>query len=107
MAQIFESDKHLDILTKKFLNSLDSAIIKCFRKVRKTKGKPAKIVDLYSRRAILKEHIGNNHDEEIHNIESQIADEACNIIQAETNGLDSETGGYNPGHMWRLKDKNA
>ena len=35
MAQIFESDKHLDLLTKKFLNSLNGAVIKCLKKVRK------------------------------------------------------------------------
>ena len=30
MARIFNSDKHLDILTKKFLKRLDGAVIECF-----------------------------------------------------------------------------
>ena len=46
-----------------------------------------------------------NHESQIADIERQIADEACSIISDETNGLESETGGYNPGHLWRLKNK--
>ena len=49
--------------------------------------------------------MGADHERKLCNIENQIADEACQIIQEETEGLDSETGGYNPGHLWKLKDK--
>ena len=51
------------------------------------------------------EHMCNNDEEKICNIENQIANEACAIVQEETRGLDSETGGYNPAHLWKLKNK--
>ena len=105
MAKIFDSDKHVDILAKKLLNAINGAIVKCFRKIRSTKSRSARLVELYSERTKLNEHIGKNHESQIADIERQIADEACDIISDETNGLESESGGYNPGHLWRLKDK--
>ena len=105
MAKIFDSEKHIDILTKKFLNSVNGAIIKCFRKIRSTTSRSARLVELYSERTRLTEHMETNHEAQIADIEKQIADEACDIISDETVGLDSESGGYNPGHLWRLKDK--
>ena len=34
MAHIFNSKKHIDVLTKKFLKRLDGAIKKCFNKIK-------------------------------------------------------------------------
>ena len=99
MAKVFDSDKHLDILAKKFLNAINGAIVKCFRKIRSTKSRSARLVELQSERTRLNEHKETNHESKIADIERQIADEACDIISNETNGLDSETGGYNPGHL--------
>ena len=44
MANIFDSDKHVDILCKKFLNAFNGAIVKCFEKIRCTKNRSAKLV---------------------------------------------------------------
>ena len=38
-------------------------------------------------------------------VEKEIADEACRIVYEETKGLDNEDGGFNPGHIWKLKEK--
>ena len=48
---------------------------------------------------------GNQHEAQIAEIERQIVYEACNITSDETIELNSESGGYNPGHIWRLKEK--
>ena len=47
IAKVFDSDKNIDLLAKKFINILDGAIIKCFNKVRNTKGRDAQLVKLY------------------------------------------------------------
>ena len=52
MTKIFDSDKNINILAKKFLNNLNGAIIQCFKKVRNTKSKDAKLVDLYTKKTI-------------------------------------------------------
>ena len=38
-------------------------------------------------------------------VEKDIAKEACDQIDESIKGLNSEKGGYNPGHMWKLKSK--
>ena len=103
MAKIFDSDKNIDLLAKKFINILDGTIIKCFNKVRNTKGRDAQLVKLYSKRQTLKKHIDDKHKVGITEVEKFIAEEACKIIDEETAGLESETGGYNAGHLWKLK----
>ena len=62
-------------------------------------------MELYSERTRLMEHMDMNHEAKIADIEKHIADEACDIINDQTKGLESESGGFNPGHLWRLKDK--
>ena len=62
-------------------------------------------MELYYERTQLTEHMETNHEAQIADIERQIADEAWTIISDESIGLNSESGGYNPGHLWRLKDK--
>ena len=57
MKKIFDSDKDINILAKKFLKSLNGAIIKCFKKIRNTKRRDVKLVELYAKRNLLKEHI--------------------------------------------------
>ena len=64
-----------------------------------------KLVELYTKRNLLKEHIEDKYDQNIKNIEQCIAEEACKIIDQETAGLNFETGGYNAGHLWKLKNK--
>ena len=105
MKRIFDSDKNINILAKKFIKSLNGAIIKCFKKIRQTKRRDVKLVELYTKRNLLKEHIKDQHDQNIKNIEQCIAEEACKIIDQETAGLNCETGGYNAGHLWKLKNK--
>ena len=50
-------------------------------------------------------HVKKDHKQELDEVENDIADEACRIVYEETKGLDNEDGGFNPGHLWKLKDK--
>jgi hypothetical protein len=105
MSRIFRSPQHLDILTKKFMNALDGAIIMCFRKYRNTRQKIGRVEELYQKRSELKECNDKKNDAEIAEIEKEIAEETCKVVEEETKGLDSESGAYNPGHLWKLKNK--
>ena len=60
---------------------------------------------LHDERIKLKENKKDYSDHELKQIEKEIADEACTQIQETIKGLNSETGGYNPGHLWKLKSK--
>ena len=104
-SKIFESTDHLDKLTKKFLNYLDGAIVKCFSKKRSTIKGNNKIVQLHDKRREIKESKIGDSDTELNVIEKQIADEACKQIEEDIKGLNSEKGGYNPSHLWKLKSK--
>ena len=75
------------------------------KKIINTKRRYVKLVELYSKRNMLKEHIVDKHDAKIIKMEQCIAEEACEIIEEDTAGLDCETGGYNSGHLWKLKNK--
>ena len=48
---------------------------------------------------------GDDGNEELSKVEKDIAKEACGQIDDSIKGLDSENGGFNPGHMWKLKSK--
>jgi hypothetical protein len=105
MANIIDSKKHLDIVTKKFLKRLDGAIIHCFKKIRDTKNTNNKLEQLYEQLNDLKNNVDKVHQEEIELVQREIANEATKIVKEETKGLNSEEGGKNPGHLWKLKSK--
>ena len=105
MAKIFESSDELNKLTKKFLNYLDGAIKKCFKKHRTTTKRKNMLENLYKKRRQIKNKDDPRKDILIKDIEKEIAHEACKQIDDSIKGLNSEKGGFNPGHMWRLKSK--
>ena len=102
MSKIFDSEKNINVLAKKFLKQLDGCISKCFKKNRSTKSGNNKIVKLYKKLHTSKKHENNI---EVKNIEEEIANETIAKIMGETKGMDSETGGLNVGNMWKLKSK--
>ena len=83
---------------------LNAAIKVSFQKVRTTKNSNGRLESLYVARNKIKEHNEKDHDDKLAHIESEIADEAWRIVKEETRGFASD-GGYNPGHLWKLKDK--
>ena len=87
MARIFNSDKHLDILTKKFLKRLDGAVIECFKKIRSTTKQSSKLEQLYSKLHELKETVSDEDKLEIEQVEKLLADEAYKVVQEETKAL--------------------
>ena len=105
MAQIFQSDKHIDLLTKKILKRLDGAVIESFKKIRSTNKQASKLELLYAKLHELKETVINDEKKEIEEVEKLLADEAYKVIQEETKGLNSEDGGTNAGHLRKLKKK--
>ena len=105
MEKIFESSDELNKLTKKFLNYLDGAIKKCFKKHRTTTKRKNMLENLYKKRRQIKNKDDSRKDILIKDIEKEIAHEACKQIDDSIKGLNSEKGGFNPGHMWRLKSK--
>ena len=98
MADIFNSIKHIDILTEKFIKMLNAAIKVSFQKVRTTENSNGRLENLYVARNKIREHNEKDPDDKLAYIEREIADEAWRIVKKETTGFASD-GGYNPGHL--------
>ena len=80
MANIFESPKHLDVLTKKFLKHLNGAIVQCFKKIRVTKNPTNKLEGLYQKLNELKNKVDKDHQDEIEIVQGEIANEATKVV---------------------------
>ena len=61
--------------------------------------------NLYEKRRQIKNKEDSRTDILMKDIEKEIANEACKKIDDSIKGLNSEKGGFNPGHMRRLKSK--
>ena len=102
MRKIFDSNKDINILTKKFLKRLNGCISECFSKNRSTKKGNNKITKLYEQLHIMK---GKSDNKKVTQIEEEIAKETIETIMQEIKGLDPHEGGFSAGHMWKLKNK--
>ena len=105
METIFDSDKDINILTKKFLKRLDGAIVHCFKKIRSNKKNNSNLERLYSKLNALKNDADEECISEIEKVEQLIASEATQIVIDKTKGLSNDHGGTNPNHLWKLKSK--
>ena len=80
MSKIFDSDKNINILTKKFLKRLNGCISECFKKNRTTKSGNSKIIKLYEKLHISKKY---ENIKEVKDIEEEIAKETIEKIMSE------------------------
>ena len=111
MRFIFDDKKkHLNTLTKMFLKRLNSHVSQCFNKIRITNDKRNKEIDSLfdKRRKLMKDEDNEENKTKLEHIDNELAEKCGNKIyegiQEEVQGIENY-GGYNPGHLWKLRKK--
>ena len=107
LTDAFNDKEDINTCTKKFIKNLNSCIRICFRKVRITEKTNKEIENLFNRRRILRNKNDVKNKQELEKVESKLA-ELCakynyDKIKDEIDGINYDEGGFNSGHLWKLK----
>ena len=110
LSKIIDTDKPLDVVTKKFIKRLQGFIHKCFKKVRIVDKEDKKLEELYNKRRILRTKDDEASLIKLDEVENELCEKysevMCNKIMGELSEMDNcEDGGFNPGKLWQLKKK--
>ena len=111
LSSIFDSDGDIEVKCKKFLKKLDNILHQSFRKIRITKKKDTDIDILFRKQKVLKKkkEMTKKDKKELADVESELAstmaDDLYEIVKEEVKIVKSDEGGFNSGHLWRLKNK--
>ena len=109
LSSVFDSDKNINSLTKKFLNQLNGVIHSSFKRVR-INDKPNDVLEeLFRRRKVLRTKTDAGSKVELEKVEMEL-DEKCaeenkEKILKEHSGMKCEEGGIHSGNLWKLRKK--
>ena len=109
LTSAISSNDDLNTSTKTFLKTLNQSIHRCFKKVRIVDKPDKEIEKLFEMRRILK----NLHDEkskdDLAKVEKELAEKCAESnykkIREEIDNIKTDEGGFNSGHLWKLKKK--
>ena len=109
LSTVFDAaDEDINVLTNRFLKKLDGCIATNFRKIRITKSKEDKSVELFSRLHELNDKDDTKSKQEkarvIEDI-ARVASENLEKIQDEISKIKPNEGGMNEKKIWKLKKK--
>ena len=108
LSDIFKTKEDVDIQTKKFLKKLNGVIHRCFKKIRVTSTDNKEIDSLFERQKELKSKTNKASKVELKEVQSELAekmaDDMYKIVKEEVDKVDCEAGGFNSGHLWKLKN---
>ena len=109
LSKIFDSNKSIQVQTKKFIKRLNGFVQQSFKKVRVGVKGDKKLEEMYDRRRYLRSKDDDESQEELDRLEEDLADRYSesmyNKIKDEIKVMNGDEGGYNPGHLWNLKKK--
>ena len=109
LTKIFETNKTLQVQTRKFFKRLNGFINQCFKKVKIARKSDAKLEELYNQRRYWRSQSDETSKEELEKVDNELAEKYSETmykkIMSEIKVMSSEDGGYNPGHLWKLKKK--
>ena len=109
LSQIIYRDKPTDLVLRQLMKRIEGFSHKCFKKIKIKDKVDLVLEELYNQRAKLRTKEDNESKEKLKEIEKEMADkyseDMYNRIKKEVKGMNSEEGGWNPGHLWKLKQK--
>ena len=109
LIAIFETNKSLEVQTRKFIKQINGLIHECFKKVKITSKSDPQLDKLYDKRRYLRTKDDEKSVEELEAVEEELATKYSETmfkkINQEIKGIRGDEGGYNPGHLWKLKKK--
>ena len=109
LVKVFETDKSLNVQTKKFVKRLNGFIQQSFKKVKITRKGDEKLEELYNKRRVLRSKTDYKSMEELEALEDVLAatysESMAKKIRDELKEVNWEDGGFNPGKFWKLEKK--
>ena len=109
LSDIFKSNEDVNKQTKKFVKTLNGIIHQCFKKVKITNTFNKEIDELFKQQKVLKNKEDHESKMKLKEVEEKLADKMSEdmykTVKEEVDKVDSETGGFNSGHLWKLKSK--
>ena len=109
LSKIFDSNKTLEVQTKKFIRRLNGFVHESFKKIKIVSKCDYKFENLYNKRRHLKSKDDEESFKALEEVEDELADRYAETmfqkIRKEVKAMDSEEGGFNPGKLWKLKNK--
>ena len=109
LIKVFESNKSLNIQTKKFVKRLNGFIQQCFKKSKITTKGDKKLEELYNKRRILRNKTDDKSKDDLEALEEELAENysesMAKKIKDELKEVNWEDGGFNPGKFWKLEKK--
>ena len=109
LSSIFETEERVEVQARKFIKALNRILHQCFKKVSIKPKLNTKIDQLFRRQRELKKKTDKESQKELKDVEEDLADKMAedlyNIVKEEVKLVESDEGGFNSGHLWRLKSK--
>ena len=109
LSSIFDNEESIEIQTKRFIKTLNRILHQCFKKIKIKQISDSKIDKLFRQQKELKKKTDKESKVELKRVEDELADKMAedlyNIVKDEVKDIESDEGGFNSGHLWRLKNK--
>ena len=108
LSKIFDSGKSLQVQTKKFIKRLNGFMNENFKKVKIKSTHDSKLEELYNKRRYLRIKNDDYSVNELEKVEAELAEKYSEKmykkIETKLKAVKSDEGGYNLGHLWKLKN---
>ena len=109
LTKVFDTDKKLEVQTKKFIRRLNGFVHESFKKIKIVSKSDTRLEDLYNKRRYLKSKDDKESEEALERVEDELAERYGETmyqkIRKEVKAMSCEEGGFNPGKLWQLKKK--
>ena len=110
LSKLEDSNKRLDLVTKKFIKILQGLVHLSFKKVRIVDKEDKQLEELYNLRRVLRTKTDEESVNKLEDVEIELSEKYSKPMyeksMGELKGMgDSEDGGFNSGKLWKLKKK--
>ena len=109
LSSIFDDNRDINAVTKKFIKRLNGCLHKWFRKIKLTDKQNLELESLFKKRNDLRAKNDEKSKNELKHVEEELAHKCAKEnyekIKDEIDGIKCEEGGFNSGKLWKLKKK--
>ena len=109
LSSIFESSEDINKQTKQFIKKLNGILHQCFKKIKVKSTYNKEVDELFKQQKQLRLKVDVESKKKLKEIEEKLADKLADdmfkIVKEEVEKVDCESGGFNSGHLWKLKSK--
>ena len=109
LSSIFDDNRDINAVTKKFIKRLNGCLHKCFRKIKLSDKQNLELESLFKKRNDLRAKNDEKSKNELKHVEEELAHKCAKEnyekIKDEIDGIKCKEGGFNSGKLWKLKKK--